>query len=524
MDGATDMELSHLVDMVTRNLKATPLYTDMRQAAAAQAQKDSFHLGDLKQSLLSALEESGWERKLRNAVYREMLICAQRELSIAPPEDQKEPLTYMRKAQAAWEKRILKSLNSMCTELSVPLARKRPPQEQKELLSRWTELGTEEPDLSHFRPVYAPKDFLEVLVNLRNPNSNWTEQASHFNLWGLVQLPLRTKTRKQLQTDFSELSISEPQAGVDDSPEIPVDVFASERTKLGRRVLDAEHSPLAQQYAKKGCPTGLRGAIWAQILGVKVDSVDQLYYQQLKSYVIHHDLLIDSLIYKDVKLTAANDDYYFVFEDLLHQILLIFSRDTSVLKCFAHTSATPAKSYIRGKLGMEEFQVTYPPSGVIPFHGFTMYAASLCFVYDEPARLYFVFREMYTRYFFHLHHMSSHPQGIVSLCALFESLLQTHEPELFYHLKGVGAQPLKIAFKWLMRAFAGFLGSDQLLLLWDRVLGFNSLEILSVLAFAIFSFRRTNLLEVSSYAAAEAVLSDLTTLKLVPLLQLALFS
>ncbi|CAH1262480.1 TBC1D19 [Branchiostoma lanceolatum] len=487
MDTATDMELSHLVDMVTRNLKATPLYTDMRQAAAAQVQKDSFHLGDLKQSLLSALEESGWERKLRNAVYREMLICAQRELSIAPPEDQKEPLTYMRKAQAAWEKRILKSLNSMCTELSVPLARKRPPQEQKELLSRWTELGTEEPDLSHFRPVYAPKDFLE-------------------------------------QSDFSELSISEPQAGVDDSPEIPADVFASERTKLGRRVLEADHTSLAQQYAKKGCPTGLRGAIWAQILGVKVDSVDQLYYQQLKSYVIHHDLLIDSLIYKDVKLTAANDDYYFVFEDLLHQILLIFSRDTSVLKCFAHTSATPAKSYIRGKLGMEEFQVTYPPSGVIPFHGFTMYSASLCFVYDEPARLYFIFREMYTRYFFHLHHMSSHPQGIVSLCALFESLLQTHEPELFYHLKGVGAQPLKIAFKWLMRAFAGFLGSDQLLLLWDRVLGFNSLEILSVLAFAIFSFRRTNLLEVSSYAAAEAVLSDLTTLKLVPLLQLALFS
>ena len=37
---------------------------------------------------------------------------------------------------------------------------------------------------------------------------------------------------------------------------------------------------------------------------------------------------------------------------------------------------------------------------------------------------------------------------------------------------------LKIAFKWLMRAFSGFLASDQVLLLWDRILSFDSLEIL----------------------------------------------
>uniref|UniRef100_A0ACB8E6Z9 Uncharacterized protein n=1 Tax=Sphaerodactylus townsendi TaxID=933632 RepID=A0ACB8E6Z9_9SAUR len=47
--------------------------------------------------------------------------------------------------------------------------------------------------------------------------------------------------------------------------------------------------------------------------------LDILYYEQLKSNVILHDLLVDSLIYKDVKLTASNDDYYFVFEDYLYQ-------------------------------------------------------------------------------------------------------------------------------------------------------------------------------------------------------------
>ena len=32
-------------------------------------------------------------------------------------------------------------------------------------------------------------------------------------------------------------------------------------------------------------------------------------------------------------------------------------------------------------------------------------------------------------------------QGILSLCVLFENLLQAHEPALFYHLKEVGAHP-----------------------------------------------------------------------------------
>ena len=32
-------------------------------------------------------------------------------------------------------------------------------------------------------------------------------------------------------------------------------------------------------------------------------------------------------------------------------------------------------------------------------------------------------------------------QGIVSLCLQFERLLQTHLPQLFYHLRQIGAQP-----------------------------------------------------------------------------------
>ena len=53
--------------------------------------------------------------------------------------------------------------------------------------------------------------------------------------------------------------------------------------------------------------------------------------------------------------------------------MLPFARDTMVLEHFNNSSASPPKSYLRGKLGVDEFMVNYPPNGVIPFHGFAMY-------------------------------------------------------------------------------------------------------------------------------------------------------
>ena len=41
-----------------------------------------------------------------------------------------------------WEKRIHKSLNSMCNELNVPLARMRTTSDREELEERWSELST----------------------------------------------------------------------------------------------------------------------------------------------------------------------------------------------------------------------------------------------------------------------------------------------------------------------------------------------------------------------------------------------
>ncbi|KAK3100088.1 hypothetical protein FSP39_014568 [Pinctada imbricata] len=521
--GESNLSKSYMQSLI-EDLRTSKLYTDLQNAAQAEISKPTIRLSEIKKGVQTGLTNSGWDRKLRNAIFNFLQTHPKVPYPVPPPEHVKEPLQFLRKAQLQWEKRILKSLNSMCTELNIPLARRRPDKEQKEMLQKWTELGIEGPDLSQIRPVYAPKDFLEVILGLQNPNYRTSDTAGFFAMWGIVQVPLKVKSIDELRLQYSDMAINQCQSGIDDFVDIPQELFDMERVKLGRKVIAANHGPIAQEFSKKGCPTSLREHLWRQILCIELDEVDVLYYEQLKVNVLQHDLLVDSLLYKDVKLTATNDDQYFVFEDFLYQVLLPFSRDTHVLKHFSQNSATPPRSYIRGKLGVDEFMVLYPPNGVIPFHGFAMYVAPLCYLYKETITLYYVFREIYIRFFYRLHSISSHPQGIVALSLLFENLLQTHEPELFFHLKSVGCQPLKVAFKWLVRAFSGYLSSDQVLLLWDRVLAYNSLEILPVLAVAIFSFRKTNLMKVQSYNAAEAVLADLTTLQVIPLIQLSLFS
>ena len=51
------------------------------------------------------------------------------------------------------------------------------------------------------------------------------------------------------------------------------------------------------------------------------------------------------------------------------------------------------------------------PSNDVPPSPPSIYPVTpLCYVYDAPAELYFVFREMYMKQLFRLHSISSHPQ------------------------------------------------------------------------------------------------------------------
>lgn len=118
----------------------------------------------------------------------------------------------------------------------------------------------------------------------------------------------------------------------------------AEHMALGFRVAALQYAPVSKEYLKKGCPKCLRAQLWAQVLGTNITlqvhmsksiSIFKLsihillcalqhveYYGMLKNSVLQNDLMVDKLIFKDVQLTASNDDQYFVFEDLLYQVIV----------------------------------------------------------------------------------------------------------------------------------------------------------------------------------------------------------
>lgn len=64
----------------------------------------------------------------------------------------------------------------MSTELKAPLQGQiRSATEKEELQAKWDELSNYQIDLSNYRPVYAPKDLLEVLLSLKGPVSQKQE-------------------------------------------------------------------------------------------------------------------------------------------------------------------------------------------------------------------------------------------------------------------------------------------------------------------------------------------------------------
>ncbi|KAJ4443036.1 hypothetical protein ANN_04686 [Periplaneta americana] len=155
-----------------------------------------------KETLLQAMKQAGMETELRNTVFH--WVRSHKNNDSINGYAIKEPLAYLRKAQMQWEKRIHKSLNSMCNEIGVPLARFRLASDRDELEEKWTELSTYDIDLSQYRPVYAPKDFLEVLLCIRSPNYRSMDGEGS---WDFTQIPLKVKTLAELndaETDHEE--------------------------------------------------------------------------------------------------------------------------------------------------------------------------------------------------------------------------------------------------------------------------------------------------------------------------------
>lgn len=80
---------------------------------------------------------------------------------------QGDPLNYLRRAGILWERRVRKSLNSMCTELEVTLqGQPRSITEKEELLLKWDELSNYQIGKSTFAVIeFAINWFKRISMN-----------------------------------------------------------------------------------------------------------------------------------------------------------------------------------------------------------------------------------------------------------------------------------------------------------------------------------------------------------------------
>lgn len=375
--------------------------------------------------------------------------------------------------------------------------------------------------------LFDSTDLLEAVSAIRSPNrSDFLPVEGD---WGMIHVHLRTPSLEELQVTYRDLSPELHQGGLDDRGGFGEDRFASERLSQGRKVLKGGYASEAMEYAKRGVPDSMRPGVWRVILGLPkvLSRQDVAYFRGLMSEVERTELVTDELYTLDVQF-ITDDDKYFPFEETLHDVILAFSRDPWVLR---HSEVDLHDLVPIGDEAREDEGGLWsggqggccPPCGVQPFRGLVNYAAVLCFLFEEREAVYFALRTMFARHWCRLNAVRSGPGMLLRLLSLFESLLQRHQPRLVLKLGQLGVQPLQLAMPWIQFGFVTFLEADQVLLLWDRLLGYDSLELLPVLAAAVIVFRADLVMQVPDAATVMEVFSDGRQLEVVPLLQAFMF-
>ncbi len=208
---------------------------------------------------------------------------------------------------------------------------------------------------------------------------------------------------------------------------------------------------------------------------------------------------------------------------MLKCVMLCFSRDESVRQLAEYEIHKPLLHH--GSVDQDKL-IASPPSAVQPFLGLSAYFAPLGYLFNgvNQAALYGVARALYCQFWCRLNVICSDNGTLLQTCATFEHLLSTVQPRLYLHLVKIGVNPLHIALPWIQLGFVGILEVDQILILWDRLFGYMDTSLLAVLAAAIFIFRSPALMLCTNVTEVNQVMSDGLKLRVLPLLQLFLFS
>lgn len=364
--------------------------------------------------------------------------------------------------------------------------------------------------------LFDSEDLMETILAIRNPHIKTAHSDRYL---GLMKLSLKVPEYSELQRRFAELQISYSQLGVDDL------LLNPQGAAAGMKLLALRHEECesllangngasmleARKLMRRGVPPSLRNRIWRVACGLadKPSVTEEQSFLRLRAECDRLDLITDELFMHDIQ-TVLDDPRFFVFEDEIKDVVLSFSRDASI----RHLAVYEVHCPLLQQMGTETAMLGHhqgvaleglaaPPCAVQPYLGFATYFAPAAYIFQSKVSLYHVTKFLWCRLWCRLNVMSSDEGALLTLCRCFESLLMRAHPRLFLHLQALGLPPLKVAFPWMQLAFVGFLEVEQLLHLWERVIGFMDITLLAVTAAAIFVYRAEMLLRVRWHATVK---------------------
>ncbi|GMH89203.1 hypothetical protein TrST_g12976 [Triparma strigata] len=445
------------------------------------------------ESIKSAMLELGLTPKIRNLAYS--LSCSEKDRKSTPE------ILQVEQARDDWKQSIYDELLSVCSERGVSI------------------IGPDSAQNKKIRYIFDSEDLFDAIKRIPcSSNMN----ASLCHNYGLIKLRLSTPDHSALRTKFSELHPCNRQYGMDETF-LGSSKFIQHRQEVGVKVLQESYVPISRQYARYGIPAGLRPEIYRVCLNLprRIGAKEGEYYNSLREKAKNMRYnVVDELFEMDSQTIISNSMSFFPFLENITNVVLAFSRDSWVVQNSTYTAHESIKYEMS-----DGSTTSIPSSGVQPFKGFVNYIAPLSLVYEDEERIYFTFRGMYSRLWCKLNVISSDSGTLIHLCKTFEDLLLSWDPALFMHLLSVNVAPLSIAFTWIHLAFTNVLETEQLLLLWDRLVGYDDLLLLPVLSAAIFTFRSETLMCTSSAQEVKDILDNNSgrRLKVMPILQAALF-
>mmetsp|Transcript_28954 Transcript_28954/g.51761 ORF Transcript_28954/g.51761 Transcript_28954/m.51761 type:complete len:524 (+) Transcript_28954:94-1665(+) len=424
-----------------------------------------------------------------------------------------EPLGTIERAGRNWSELLRRRLCSLTAKQEQPFLRSR---EAPWVWAKPVEVpAREEGDDSMIEErreeidfIYDARDMLGAIQSIRSENMKLMGTE-----WGSLNVHLYTPSLDALRAEYEDLGLEHKQIGIDD--ERP---FYEERLNLCESRLSEDYIPELQKLARRGIPPSLRGRVYSRILECSVGSKESEYFEFLLEQAMRWELSLDLLIEADTRQTC-NEEQYFLFQENLEKMMFCFYRDSWVGDNLSSLPSIP----LMGQAPDGKKIGKLPPAGMLPCKSFSLLAAPFTYLSEQMEESYYIFRSFYCRYFCFVHSLTSDYNGIISLCRLFEDLLQTFESELVYNLDQIGISPIKIAFPWIFYCFAGFIDVEQVLLLWDRIIGFDGLAVVAVFAASIFSYRADMLKQCTSQEEVDDLFADMQHIKVVPILQDFLF-